>query len=76
MVTRTGFAVSSAACAVLAWYGIGLVQKMMAFRQLSPSLEIPMWWIYLALPIGFTLMTVRFAQAAVMPPVQHAGSAA
>ena len=76
MVTRAGFAVSAAACAILAWYGIGLVRTMMAFRQLSPSLEIPIWWIYLALPIGFTLMTVRFAQAAVSPPVQHAGSAA
>ena len=75
-VTRTGFAVSSVACAVLAWYGVGLVQTMMAFRQLSPSLEIPMWWVYLALPLGFALMTVRFAQAAVSPPTQHTGSAA
>jgi len=75
-VTRTGFAVSSFACAVLAWYAVGLVQTMMAFRQMSPSLEIPMWWVYLALPIGFALMTVRFAQAAVNPPVQHTGSAA
>ncbi|MEW5420940.1 TRAP transporter small permease [Amorphus sp. 3PC139-8] len=76
VVTRTAFAVSSVACALLAWFGVSLVKKMMMFRQLSPSLEIPMWWIYLALPIGFALMTVRFAQAAVRPPAHHAGSAA
>lgn len=75
-VTRIGLVVSSLSCAVLAWFSIGLVMKMMMFRQLSPSLEIPMWWIYLALPIGFALMTVRFAQAAYRPPAHHAGSAA
>ncbi|MDQ0314477.1 TRAP transporter small permease [Amorphus orientalis] len=76
LVTRIGLAISSAACAILAWYGIALVQRMTAFRQLSPSLEIPMWWVYLALPIGFALMTVRFAQAAIMPPEKHTGPAA
>lgn len=75
-VTRAGLAVSSLSCALLAWYGVGLVGKMMVFRQLSPSLEIPMWWVYLALPIGFVLMTIRFAQAAIAPPAHHAGSAA
>ncbi|ESR23725.1 TRAP transporter small permease [Lutibaculum baratangense] len=77
LVLTAGLVVSSLSCAVLAWYGVALVRQMMNFRQLSPSLEIPMWWVYLALPIGFALMAIRFAQAAFAPRATgHAGSAA
>lgn len=79
IVTRLALVVSAVSCAVLAWLGASLVMRMMSFRQLSPSLEIPMWWVYLALPLGFALMTVRFAQAAAgleAGPRHAAGSAA
>jgi TRAP-type C4-dicarboxylate transport system permease small subunit len=30
---------------------------------LSPALEIPLWWIYVSIPIGGVLMTIRFIQS-------------
>ena len=35
---------------------------MAQFNQHSPSLRWPMWAIYLAVPIGFGLMSLRFLQ--------------
>lgn len=63
VVTRLSFALSAASCAVLAWFSLLLVLQMTRFSQLSPSLEVPMWWVYLALPVGFAMMTIRFLQA-------------
>lgn len=57
--------ISAAACALFAVIAGKLVMQMLMFRQLSPSLEIPMWTVYLAIPVGFLLMAVRFLQAAV-----------
>ena len=62
-VTRLSLVLSAASCAVLAWFGLSLVIQMTRFSQLSPSLEVPMWWVYLALPVGFAMMTIRFLQA-------------
>ncbi|QUS36309.1 TRAP transporter small permease [Falsirhodobacter algicola] len=67
-LVRATLLASAAGCAVLAWYGWQLVRQMMMFHQRSPSLEWPMWMVYLALPIGFALMALRFAQVAASPP--------
>lgn len=56
---------SALASAVFAVISVKLVMQMFMFHQLSASLEIPMWWVYLAMPVGFGLMTLRFLQAAV-----------
>ncbi len=32
--------------------------------QTSPDLELPMWWVYLAIPLGSSLMCYRFLQVA------------
>lgn len=42
---------------------VELIQFMRGFRQVSPAMEIPMWWVYLAIPIGAGLMSLRFIQA-------------
>jgi len=56
-----------AACttAMVALYGWILVGQMKQFGQTSASLEWPMWVVYLAIPIGCALMSVRFIQNAV-----------
>jgi C4-dicarboxylate transporter DctQ subunit len=36
---------------------------MRTFGQTSPSLEWPMWIIYMSVPIGCALMSVRFLQS-------------
>ncbi|CQR44021.1 MAG: TRAP transporter small permease [Thiomonas sp.] len=32
--------------------------------QTSPDLEVPMWWVYMAIPLGSSLMCYRFLQVA------------
>lgn len=41
------------------WGGI-LTRSVYATGQRSPSLEAPMWYFYLAVPVGGLLMTYRF----------------
>jgi C4-dicarboxylate transporter, DctQ subunit len=48
--------------AVMAFYGLQLIQFTIATGQMSPALQIPMWVPYLSMPIGFSLMTLRYVQ--------------
>ena len=43
------------------WLSYQFVSRMNAF-QTSQTLGIPMWWVYLVLPIAFALMTIRILQ--------------
>jgi TRAP-type C4-dicarboxylate transport system permease small subunit len=47
--------------AYLAWLGIGLVQFVLMTGQRSPTLDIPVGWVYSAPVIGFGLLALRFA---------------
>jgi len=40
------------------------VWRMMGTGQVSPDLELPMWIVYLAVPLGSSLMCYRFLQVA------------
>ena len=42
----------------------GILLFMMDTGQISPVLGVPMWMVFLALPIGSALMSIRFLQAA------------
>lgn len=46
-------------------YGIRLCGSMINNHQTSPAMEIPLWWVYLSLPVGGGLMLIREIQAAV-----------
>ena len=68
---RIAWAVSQLAtaviCAMLAWYGWGMV----LLEQEVPGLfvpGIPSWWPMLAFPAGFALMSLRFAISALAQP--------
>jgi C4-dicarboxylate transporter DctQ subunit len=56
--------IAAGTTAMAAWYGWTLVVQMRQFGQTSPSLEWPMWIVYLAIPVGCTLMSLRFVQNA------------
>lgn len=43
-------------------YGIKVIGFTISMGQVSPALQIPMWIPYLAIPLGFFLMTIRFVQ--------------
>lgn len=48
--------------AFLAYEGSAYVMEVLASGQTSPSLHVPMWIPYLAIPIGGFLMVVRLIQ--------------
>lgn len=41
--------------ALLAWYGWVLASNNLQRGQLSPALQIPIGWVYLAVPVGLAL---------------------
>ena len=49
-------------CAVILFYSVPFVLRVQEMNQLSPSLEIPMWCVYLALPAGAAASLVRAIQ--------------
>lgn len=42
--------------------GTSFVWEMSHTEQTSADMEIPMWWVYLAIPLGSYLMCFRFLQ--------------
>ena len=44
---------SLAFCLLLLWAGVEFVDR--TFFQRSPMLDIPKWWVYLAIPVGAAL---------------------
>ena len=50
--------------AVIASLGAWFVREVMITGQVSPDLEMPMWIVYLAIPLGSGLMCFRFLQVA------------
>jgi C4-dicarboxylate transporter DctQ subunit len=49
-------------CGFVVFYGVELIAQTRAFGQVSPALQMPMWLVQLAIPVGAALMGVRFAQ--------------
>jgi len=47
-------------CGAIAYIGYGYCLKLMATAQLSPAMRIPIVWAYLSVPVGCTLMTLRY----------------
>ncbi len=62
--------ISAATSLAMAYFGFTLVRQMYGFGQTSPSLLWPMWAVYLAVPVGFGLMAVRFTQDALTLSVE------
>jgi C4-dicarboxylate transporter, DctQ subunit len=49
-------------CAGLVWYGVDICSVSYSLDERSSTgLEFPMWLYYAALPVGATLMTIRYA---------------
>lgn len=44
-------------------YGIKLCGSMITNHQTSPAMEIPLWWVYLSLPVGGGLLLIREMQS-------------
>ena len=46
-------------------YGAQLTDTVRVTKQMTPSMGIPMWWIYMSVPIGGVLMIIRFVQVTI-----------
>ncbi len=62
VLTLLGLTLGMAFCSVLAVLSIRFVIFLSGSGQMSIGLEIPMWILYLCLPIAFILMSIRFLQ--------------
>lgn len=57
---RTVYLLSALFCGIMTFYGARLVAFTLSTGQASPALGIPMWWVYLAVPLGSGLMAFQF----------------
>ncbi|MEW5947244.1 MAG: TRAP transporter small permease [bacterium] len=58
-------AVSAAACFLMAKVGADYVSAARAFGQVSVAMHLPMWILYLSLPVATVMMGLRFTALAV-----------
>ena len=49
---------------MLTYYSWQLTQLIMQTAQKSPAMLMPMWIVYIAMPLGSAMMTIRFLVAA------------
>lgn len=52
-------------CGLVVVLSSKVVLNIYQAEQVSPAMEMPMHWAYLAVPVGALLMSIRFIQAAV-----------
>jgi len=47
---------------IMIFYGFNEVAAVFSRGQLSPAMQLPVWLIYLSLPVGFTLTLIRMIE--------------
>lgn len=47
---------------LISWFSYKILSKQYAFNQISPSLHLPIWTVYLAVFVGGVLTVVRATQ--------------
>lgn len=45
---------------LMTYYGTQVALSLGDTGQISPAMQIPLWWIYLVFPVGTALMSIRF----------------
>jgi len=55
---------TSALMFLLAWYALGYVDKTHQIGSVTPAMQIPLYLIYLWVPVGFVLGGIQYALAA------------
>ena len=64
MLTLFGLLAGALFTGTVASLGANFVYHIAQTEQTSADLEIPMWWVYLCVPLGSSLMCYRFLQVA------------
>lgn len=67
-------------CGFCVVWGIGMLRFLARTGQEAPAMDFPMYWVYLALPLGMLLMAVRIIERSVLlikglerPPEEASG---
>lgn len=76
LVSKSVALLSAAAGVALFVLGLKLVLAVRGFGQLSPAMQIPIWIVYLAMPVSGTLIAIRSIQQILAPPRQAREQAA
>lgn len=50
-------------CVICIKYGVDIIMKQIAMKQVSPAMRVPMWWAYLGIPVGMTMAFLRYVEA-------------
>ena len=58
-VTLISQALTVAFCLACGWWGIEMVRFLASTGQNTPALEIPVYWVFLSVPLGLGLMALR-----------------
>lgn len=58
-------ALTATYCAVLGFFGWVMVSSPSAINAVTPALQLPLWTVQLAIPLGLTLMLFRAIEAIV-----------
>lgn len=48
-------------CLIVVYYGAQIVIRQFGNRQTSPTLHLPMFFVYMSIPVGYLLAFVRFS---------------
>jgi len=68
-------AISLTFCLFLVIMGSDLVAQTKMFGQVTPALQIPMWVVQMAIPVGGALMALRFFQRLIVTWRNDSGEA-
>jgi TRAP-type C4-dicarboxylate transport system permease small subunit len=49
----------------LAWYALGYIITQAGQGRVLPALQVPVWWMYIWVPVGFFMTGVQYALTAV-----------
>jgi C4-dicarboxylate transporter, DctQ subunit len=49
----------------LAWYSLGYILTLKGQGRILPAMQIPVWWIYVWVPIGFFMTGVQYLLTAI-----------
>lgn len=57
--------ITAAAMFALCYFSVGYIAKVMTSGRVLPALQIPVWWIFIWVPIGFFMTGFQYLMTAV-----------
>jgi len=65
LVNLLGIAICIFFSVAVCIFSVSIIAKQIEMAQISPAMQIPMWWAYAAIPVGTVLMTIRYIQSSI-----------